>query len=182
MTKWTKSTVAIGALALLSSATANAAPTQGSLGDTSTGTLGITASVPGRVRISGLSDVVLANANPAVAATNAQDVCVWSNTSGRKYRVTANGDGSGGAFTLSDGTSTYPYAVQWSASAGQTSGTSLTANTPLTALTSSAITNDCSAGPAKSASLIVSLTPATLQTMTAGVDATGTLTLVVAPE
>lgn len=179
---WTKTKIVMGSLALLSGTSAIAAPTQGTLGDTSTGSLGITASVPGRVRLSGLSDVVLSNVNPAVAASNAQDVCVWSNTSGRKYRVTASGNGSGGAFTLSDGTNTFPYAVQWNASSGQTSGTALTANTPLTALTSTATTNDCSAGPSKSASLIVSLTSATLQTMTAGVDATGTLTLVVAPE
>lgn len=182
MTIWTRNVLAAGVLALAASTGAMAAPTQGTLGATSTGSISITASVPGRVRISGLSDVVLTNSNPLVTASQAQDVCVWSNTAGRKYQVTASGSGAAGAFTLSDGTTTYPYAVAWNAAAGQSSGTALAANTALTSLASAATNSDCSAGVSKSATLFVSLTPATLQTMTAGLDATGTLTLVVAPE
>ena len=79
------------------------AATQGSFGATSTGSLSIDASVPGRVRISGLSDVSFTNADPSVNATDAQDVCVWSNTSTRAYNITATGSGAPGAFTLASG-------------------------------------------------------------------------------
>lgn len=160
-----------------------AASTQGSFGATSTGSLTINASVPGRVRISGLSDVTFTNADPTVDATNAQNVCVWSNTSTRGYTITASGSGAANAFTLASGAlPEVPYTVEWASSSGQTSGTSLTAGAALTGQTSSAINSDCSAGPAASASLVVSMASSTLQSMTAGVTYNGTLTLVVAPE
>lgn len=160
-----------------------AASTQGSFGATSTGSLTINASVPGRVRISGLSDVTFSNVDPSVDATDAQNVCVWSNTSTRGYSITATGSGTGGAFTLASGAlPAVPYAVEWALSSGQTSGTSLAAATALTGQTSTAINQDCSAGPSASASLVVSIASATLQSMSAGVTYNGTLTLVVAPE
>lgn len=172
-----------GATALALLPVPAAASTQGAFGTTSTGSVTINASVPGRVRISGLDDVSFANADPSVAATDAQDVCVWSNTSTRGYSITATGSGTGSAFTLSNGVDPdVPYTVGWAQSSGQTSGTSLTAGSALTGQTSSAVTSDCSAGPAASASLIVTIGSPTLQSMVAGVSYTGTLTLVVAPE
>lgn len=160
-----------------------AASTQGAFGSTSTGSVTINASVPGRVRISGLSDVTFSNADPSVAASNAQNVCVWSNTSTRGYTITATGSGASNAFTLASGAlPVVPYTVAWAASSGQTSGTSLTAGTTLTGQTSSATNSDCSAGPTASASLVVSIGSPVLQSMTAGVTYNGTLTLVVAPE
>lgn len=159
------------------------ASTQGSFGTTSTGSISINASVPGRVRISGLGDISFANADPSVAASDAQDVCVWSNTSTRGYSISASGSGAANAFTLSNGVDpAVPYTVAWAQSSGQTSGSNLVNGTALTGQTSTAITSDCSAGPSASASLIVTIDPPTLQTMLAGVDYTGTLTLVVAPE
>ena len=160
-----------------------AASTQGSFGPTSTGSVAINASVPGRVRISGLSDVTFTSVDPLVAATNAQNVCVWSNTSTRGYSVTATGSGTASAFTLASGALTpVPYTVGWAQTSGQTAGTALSASTALTGQTSTAIKSDCSTGPASSASLIVSIGSANLQSMTSGVTYNGTLTLVVAPE
>lgn len=159
------------------------ASTQGSFGSTSTGTVTINASVPGRVRISGLSDVTFTNADPSVDASNAQNVCVWSNTSTRGYTITATGSGAGNAFTLASGAlPAVPYSVEWAPSSGQTAGTVLAAGSTLTGQTSTATNSDCSAGPAASASLVVSIGSSTLQTMNAGVTYNGTLTLVVAPE
>lgn len=177
----------IAAAAALSASVLLAEPalasTQGSFGSTSTGSVTINASVPGRVRISGLNDVTFSNADPSVAASNAQNVCVWSNTSTRGYTITASGSGAANAFTLASGAlPVVPYTVEWAGSSGQTSGTSLTAGTTLTGQTSSAINSDCSAGPSASASLVVSIGSSTLQSMTAGVTYNGTLTLVVAPE
>lgn len=172
---------AIAALMLL--ADPAHASTQGSLAPTSTGSVTINASVPGRVRISGLSDVTFSNVDPTVAATSAQNVCVWSNTSTRAYSITATGSGAANAFTLASGAlPAVPYSVQWASSSGQTSGTSLTAGAALAGQTSAATNSDCSAGPAASASLVVSIGSPTLQSMTAGVTYNGTLTLVVAPE
>lgn len=159
------------------------AATDGSLGTTSTGSVTINASVPGRVRISGLTDVTFSNVDPSIAATDAQSICVWSNTSTRGYSITATGSGAASAFTLSSGAlPVVPYTVEWAPTSGQTSGTSLAAGTALTGQTSTAINSDCSAGPSASASLVVSVSSPTLQSMTGGVTYNGTLTLVVAPE
>jgi hypothetical protein len=167
--------------ALMANGTALAA-TQGSLGTTSTGSISIGASVPYRVQISGLADVSFANQDPTTPAANAQNVCVWSNTSTRGYNVTATGSGAGSAFTLAGGASTVPYAVEWAGSSGQSSGTALTSGAALTGLTSTATSATCASGPSSSASLIVRISTANLQTMEAATAYTGTLTLVVAPE
>ena len=176
--------IAAGLAAVLATAPAGVAnaSTQGSLGATSTGSVSISASVPSRVRISGLSDVAFTNADPSVDASNAQNVCVWSNTATRGYRVTATGSGTANAFTLANGALTVPYSVEWSASSGQTSGTALSTGTALTSLTSTATNSGCASGPASSASLIVKVLSSNLQTMSASTSYTGTLTLLVAPE
>lgn len=159
---------------------ANAA-TQGTLGSTSSGTVGISATVPGRVEISGLADIAFGTVNPAAAQAQNENVCVWSNTSGRGYEVTATGSGASNAFTLTDGTNTLAYSVEWAGTSGQASGTALASGTPLTGLTSTATNPTCSAGPTSTASLIVKMSAANL---TAAVASTynGTLTLVVAPQ
>ncbi|HYC94600.1 MAG TPA: hypothetical protein VEB39_02755 [Sphingomicrobium sp.] len=178
-----RKTLLAGIAGSLLLATPAVASTQGSFGATSTGSLTINASVPGRVRISGLSDVTFTNADPSVDATSAQNVCVWSNTSTRGYNITATGSGAAGAFTLASGAlPPVPYSVAWASSSGQTSGTSLIAASALTGQTSTATNSDCSAGPAASASLVVSIGSATLQGMDSGVTYNGTLTLLVAPE
>lgn len=157
------------------------AASQGTLGSTSTGSVDISATVPGRVQISGLSDVAFGTVDPSTAASDAQDVCVWSNTSGRGYSLTATGSGVANAFTLSDGTNNLAYAVEWADSSGQSAGSVLTPATALGGLASTAVNPTCSAGPAASASLIVKLTTADMQAAVAG-SYTGTLTLVVAPQ
>lgn len=171
------------AIATLLLAGTASASTQGSLGTSSTGSISIQASVPGRVRISGLDDVNFLNVDPAAGVSNAQDVCVWSNTSTRGYNITALGNGTGNAFTLASGAlPTVPYSVRWNASAGQASGTLLGVNTQLIGQVSTATNSGCTSGPAGSASLIVSIDAAALDSMTANETYTGTLTLVVAPE
>ena len=171
----------VGLLALTAGSAAQAA-SQGSFGATSTGSLSVSVSVPNRVRLSGLTDVAFTNQDPSVAASNAQNVCVWSNTATRGYNVTASGSGTGGAFTLANAALNVPYSVEWAASSGAGSGISLTSGTALTGLTSTAINAGCSAGPASSASLIVKIAATDLQSMQASTSYTGILTLLVAPE
>ena len=173
-------TVILGSLTALPASAA----TDGSFGATSSGSVGISASVPGRVRISKLSDIDLQNVDPSVEAKRNQSVCVWSNASSRAYRITATGSGAGNAFTLAatGAPAEVPYFVQWAGTSGQTTGAALAAGIPLGSLTSSAINSDCSTGPATTASLIVGIDASTLQSMTADLVYTGTLTLTVAPE
>ncbi len=161
---------------------AQAAPTQGTLGATSTGIINISASVPNRARITGLSDVAFTNQDPNTAASNAQSVCVWSNTATKGYTITATGSGTASAFTLSNGTTTVPYNVSWNATSGQTSGSALVAGTASGSLTSTATNQTCASGPTASASLIVDMTTANLGGMTAGSSYTGTLTFLVTPQ
>ena len=158
------------------------AATQGSLGSTSTGSISIGASVPNRVQLSGLSDVNFTNQDPATAAFSAQNVCVWSNTSTKGYNVMASGSGTASAFTLANGALTVPYSVEWSQTSGQTSGTALGVSTALTGQKSTATNALCASGPSSTASLIVKMSTASLQSMQAATTYTGTLTLVVAPE
>lgn len=172
--------VGLPILAMCVGQNANAA-TQGSLGATSTGTVSISASVPARARISGLVDVAFTNQDPASAASFAQNVCVWSNTATKGYSITASGDGTASAFTLAGAASTVPYTVQWNSSSGQTSGTALTTGATLSGLVSTATQQSCATGPTASASLVVGMSAATLQSMQALASYTGVLTLVVAP-
>lgn len=159
------------------------ASTQGSIGTTSTGSVNINASVPARVKISGLTDVDLTNVDPTVDAAVAQNICVWSNTATSGYQVTASGSGTGNAFTLANGAlPVVPYTVEWADSSGQTGGTALATASALTGQTSSATNSNCASGPASSASLIVKIGAVNLQAMPAATTFTGTLTLVVAPE
>lgn len=178
-----KDLLALGAslVGVLAAGQASAA-TQGTLGATSTGSVTITASVPSRARITGLSDVNFLNQDPGAAASDAQDVCVWSNTATRAYTITATGSGTANAFTLTNGSNTVPYSVEWASSTGQTSGTALATGTASASLTSTATHQTCTSGPAASASLVVGIGTTDLGTMDAGSNYTGTLTLLVTPQ
>lgn len=172
---------ASGMLCTLASSQAMAA-TQGLQGATSTGQVVVSARVPNRARISGLADVSFLNQNPSAAASRPQNVCVWSNTATRRYRVTATGSGAANAFRLVNGALTVPYTVRWNAAPGRITGTNLTTGTASAILTSTATHQSCASGPTASASLIVGITAANLGTMRAATLYSGTLTLVVSPQ
>jgi hypothetical protein len=175
---------AAGAAALLAcSSFAADAATQGSLGATSTGTVGISATIPARAQITGLSDFTFGTLDPTTAASTSKNVCVWSNTGTKGYNITATGDGASSAFTLSNGSTTLAYGVEWAGSSNQSSGTALTTNTASTGFTSTAVNPTCSSSPTTTASLIVKFSTAQMQAAVGSATAyTGTLTLVVAPE
>ena len=168
-------------VAAIASSAAQAA-TQGTLGATSTGTVTITASVPNRARITGLSDVAFTNQDPSIVASNAQNACVWSNTATKGYTVTATGNGAANAFTLANAALTVPYSVQWNATSGQTSGTALTTGAASAGLVSTATHQTCASGPATTSSLIVGISTVDLSSMQAAITYTGILTLVVTPQ
>lgn len=158
------------------------AATDGTLGATSEGTVLISASVPSRARLTGLTDIAFTNQDPTSAASAAQNVCVWSNTATKAYTITATGSGTANAFTLGNGALTVPYTVEWNGSSGQTSGTALATGTASASLISTATHQTCTAGPSSSASLIVGMSTTDLQSMEAGLNYTGSLTLLVTPQ
>ncbi len=156
--------------------------TSGTLGATSTGSIVINLTVPARAQISRLTDVTFTNADPSTAVSNAQNICVYSNTATKGYTLTATGSGTANAFTLASGAlAVIPYSVQFAATSGQTSGTAVVSGTALTGLTSTATTPTCSSGPSTTASLIVNIAATDLQTAQAGAAYAGTLTLVITP-
>jgi hypothetical protein len=135
------------------------------------------------VRISGLSDVSFGSITSFAAdSVRSQSVCLYAKAPpADNYRITASGSGSGGNFSLSSGTDALPYDVQWSNSPGQTTGIQLSPNVPLTGQPNAAKNDDCSKGPATTASLIVILRSSALASALAG-SYSGSLTLLVAPE
>jgi hypothetical protein len=135
-----------------------------------------------KVRITGLSDIAFGSiANLGTDAVRSQSLCLYSSSTTNGYNVTASGTGSGGAFELNSGGLSLPIEVQWSGSAGQSSGAQLSPNVPLTGQVSSATQQACSSGPASSASLIVVLRSTALSRATAGTYS-GSITLLVGPE
>ena len=175
-------TLAAVAAGSLIATPALATPHQGTLNNPSQGDITITASVLARAKLTGLTDITFTNQDPGTAASKAENVCVWSNTSGKTYTVTATGDGASSAFTLKNSSNaTVPYSVEWAGTTGQTSGTSLSATTAASSFTSGAGEQDCASAPSTTASLVVKIGTTDLGTMTAGSSYSGVLTLSIAP-
>jgi hypothetical protein len=129
------------------------------------------------VQVSGLSDVGFGTiGNFGSDLIRSQSICAFSGLLGGRYSVTAFGSGAGGAFTLSNGAAALPYEVQWNTSAGQTTGTGLTANVPLAGQT---MLLSCPVLQTTNTSLIVILRAAQLHVATAG-NYSGTLTVILA--
>lgn len=135
-----------------------------------------------KVRITKLSDVDFGQiSNLQADARRAQNVCLFSNSMGGRYSITATGSGSGSSFTLTNGANSLAYEVEWSDQSGQTSGASLSPAVASTGRVSAATHQTCTSGPTTSASLIVILRSSALTQAREG-NYSGSLTLVVAAE
>lgn len=182
----------IGAIALIAAiASANSgnvlAATQGTVGNTSTGTALISITKSVQARISGISDMTLANWNVDMGAvTLYSDVCIYSSTG--SYKVTASGSGLLGIFTVNTSLlNAIAYSVEWNdAGAGSltSSGTNLIFNLPSgTFNNANNSSTDCSGGANKNARVIVKVSSLAMGLAPNSNDPyTGTLTMVVAPE
>lgn len=134
------------------------------------------------VRITNIGDIAFGTiANLSADAVQSESLCVYANTAASGYNVRAIGSGAGGAFTLSSGSDSLPFDVEWSAAAGQSNGVQLTPAVTLGGQISSATQQTCNAGPAASASLVVILRTAALASAPAG-SYNGSLTLVIGAE
>ena len=174
---------AAGVVLLAASTVAQATPVQGTLGATSQGSISVSATVPARVQLTGLTDLSFGTLDPTTAAANSENVCVWSNTSTKGYNLTATGDGggTGNTFKLASGANKLDYTVEWAGTSGATSGQALTTNVAKTGFTSNATNPACSSST--SATLLVKFSTAQMQAAVSSATAyTGALTLLVAPE
>lgn len=144
--------------------------------------VGLITPADAKVRITGLSDVNFGTvSNLAVDAVQSQSICIYSNGVAQTYSVRADGTGSGGAYTLTNGGATLAYQVRWNSQAGQSNGTALNAGALLGGQTTNAQNQTCSTGPSTTASLIVTLPATSLSSASAGTYS-GTLTIIVAEE
>lgn len=133
-----------------------------------------------KVKVDGFTDVNFGTVlNIQATSRRSQSLCVYANSNGNRYSVRANGSGPGGSFALSDGPNALTYGVEWSSSAGQTSGTSVSAGQLLIGQVSTANNQNCSSG--NTASLIVAIRPSDLGSALQG-NYSGTLSVTVSPE
>ena len=109
---------------------------------------------------------------------NRQSICAFGSLLTQGYSVLATGSGSGGAFSLSNGTSVIPYELQWAQTGAASSGTDVQANVRLNGQHESGILAGvgCLLG-AKTATSIIVIRSVSLLQATEGVY-NGTLTII----
>lgn len=135
-----------------------------------------------KARISNISDVSFGLvSNLQADSRQSQNLCLFSQSAGGAYSISASGSGTGSSFALTSGSDTLAYEVEWSPQSGQTTGTSLDPGVPLTGQTSAATHQSCNSGPATSASLTIVLRASQLSQAREG-SYSGSLTLLVAAE
>lgn len=133
-----------------------------------------------KVRLTDVSNVNFGTlANLEADHAQSQSVCAFSSSA--RYSVRATGSGTGGAFSISSGSRTLDYEVQWSSSPGQASGAALSSGVTRGGFTSGAKNHQCKGGPSAAATLIVILRGASVSRATAG-SYSGTLTIILAPQ
>lgn len=132
------------------------------------------------VRLTGLSDVSLGSLGNGADAITAQSICAYSSTNTSGYNVTVLGSGAGNALEVNSTGRKLPLSVLWSDQPNQTTGTLLVAGSPSATYYSSATHQFCANGPPVSASFIVRIQNADIQSASAGAYS-GTITLIVAP-
>lgn len=151
------------------------AATDGVPGFSSTGTLDISITVDDEVRISNLGDIILGTF-AGVDASGTSAACIYRN-SATTYQITASGNGTANAFTLTDGTGVVGYSVTYADAAA--TPVSMSSGIALTGQDGADTDVDC-AGTGNNAQIAVTVAAADAAALPAG-NYSGTLTLVVAP-
>ncbi|WP_156457495.1 hypothetical protein [Altererythrobacter sp. Root672] len=130
-----------------------------------------------------LTDVNFGSLSTATDQTIRQNVCAYSRQgfTALSYGVRATGNGTGGAFTLANGTRRLAYEVQWADAVNQTTGTQLTANVLSPGYDNSAFFQNCNFQTTGTATLIVIIRATQAAAATAG-NYTGTLQITIVPE
>ncbi len=152
------------------------AATDGEIGSSSQGSVGLSVSIPALVRISNLEDMSFGTWDGTQSMSNDDKVCVWS--SSRGYSLTGVGTG-GGDFVIRDETGNeIPFSVEWAAPSG--SAQQLQPGQALPDLASPSIDTSCS-DEASMALMTIGFDQQDLAASPAG-DYSGVLTLTVASE
>jgi len=131
--------------------------------------------------ITGLVDLAFGQLTMASDQTLSENVCAFSNSATTAYAVQATGDGTGSAFTLSNGSATLPYEVRWAGSPGQTNGTALTAGATVSGFSSGGAQKTCQGRPTSSATLLVTIRAQAASSAQVG-SYSGVLTLMLTPQ
>lgn len=123
-----KVTAALLTLTVTITAQTTHALTDGSLDTISQAIFDVTVEIPGRIRMSDLTDFDFGThvLNTGGVSMN-DDICVYTNTSAGTYQVTATGDGTAGAFVVISGGNQIPFRVFWNNQTGTASNQILTA-------------------------------------------------------
>ena len=165
--------LAVLASALVASGSLMAAPTQGTLGATSSGTSDVTIIKENAVQITGVADLDLGtHATLAADVSVNDDVCVFNSTA--TYSITVSS--ANGGFNLSDGTNNIPYSVDWSSGGA---AVALTDGALLGSLTGDRTSLNC--GGSTNANFSATVAAADFNAAGPGTY-TDTLTLLVKPE
>lgn len=125
------------------------AATDGTLGTSSTGSLSITITIPARVQITKLRDLQPPTFTGSGARSEGADLCIYTNSTAGRYRVTAVGSGSGGAFKIKNQTTLeeLDYALNWNDQNGTSGGVPISSGTALTNQTGAdTASTNCSGG------------------------------------
>ncbi|MEM9620093.1 MAG: hypothetical protein AAF993_00495 [Pseudomonadota bacterium] len=166
--------VAVGG-ALVAMTSGAYAAVDGTLGATSTGSFDISLTVNGAVKISNLSDMTLPPFSGS-DVSNTQTACVYSNSTGGNYNVTATATGA--SFDLNGTGGSILYNVEYDdGSAGGFVGLT---HGNAAAMTNASATDDDCGGSGSNATVRVSVDAADAAAVPQG-SYTSTLTLLVAP-
>ena len=150
MKKLVKGLAVAGLFAM--SANSFAVTADGSLGNTSTGTVDVEVIVGDLVRITGLSPMTGNTYTPGTAVTDSTTACIYRNGSAN-YQITVSGDNDNATdFFLSDGTNDVVYSVSFN---DGTTTTTMVPSTPA-AFTGANTTNE-TCGGASNATISVSI-------------------------
>jgi hypothetical protein len=155
--------------------------TDGTLGATSSGSVEISLTIPTLVRITDVQNLDLGTFTGSGDLSANDSVCIYTNLEAGTYKITASGDGTGGAFEVKNGSNvTLPYLVFWNDQPSPSGGIALDSGTA-SATQGGADTNSqtCSV-LGNNANFMVRIVEAVLQGAVPDVY-TGTLSLVIEP-
>jgi hypothetical protein len=154
------------------------AASPGSVGGSAQGSISISVSIRPPAKVAGLSDFAFDGAGSSPAPTATRDVCFTG--AARSYTVAASGSGPGGTLSLSNGSDSIAYRVEWLPLSGQDTAAPLSGEE---AVTVSAADNASQCGPQRGAGqLRIALDSAGTRRVQDGAPYTGSLILTLTPD
>jgi hypothetical protein len=155
--------------------------TDGTLGATSSGSVGISITIPTLVRITNVQNLDLGTFTGSGDLSANDSVCIYTNLSAGTYKITASGDGTAGAFEVRNGSAvSLPYLVFWNDQPSPSGGIALVSGTASPTQGGADISSQTCSGLGNNANFMVRMLESVLQGAIPDVY-TGTLSLVIEP-